>query len=381
MIDRSRIPAQVFLVVLALSASLAHADPVTFYVGTYTRGTSRGIYRLTFDSASGELGPAVLAAETKNPSFLALHPNGRWLYAVSEVSDFRGKETGAVSAFAIDAKTGDLALLNQEPSGGADPCHLVVDRGGHSVLVANYSGGTVAVLPIDADGRLRPASSVRTHEGSGPDRDRQEHAHAHGIYLDADERFALSPDLGADRVFVYRFDSAKGALEPHGAAALPPGSGPRHLTFDATGRFVYVLNELLSTVAAFSYDAAKGALAPVQTITTLPAGFSGTNSTAEIAVSRDGRFLYCSNRGADSLAVFRVEKATGRLEAAGHVPVGGKTPRHFAIDPTGRFVLAAQQNSGAIAAIRLDANTGRGALSGSSVKVDRPVCLLAMPKP
>jgi 6-phosphogluconolactonase len=255
-----------------------------------------------------------------------------------------------------------------------------VDGSGRNVLVANYTGGTVAVLPIDADGRLRPASSVKVHEGTGPNKDRQERAHAHGIYLDAAERFALSPDLGADRVFVYRFDSAKGTLEPHGAAALPPGSGPRHLTFDPKGRFVYVLNELLSTVTALSYDAAKGALAPVQTITTLPAGFSGANTTAEIAVSSDGRFLYGSNRGADSLAAFRVKAATGRLDGVGHVPVGGKTPRNFAIDPSGRFILAAHQGSGTIAAIRLDAATGLGVLSGSKVEVDRPVCLLAVPK-
>jgi 6-phosphogluconolactonase len=373
------VPFRLFLALAALAAPAA-ADPVTFYVGTYTRGTSQGIYRLTFDPATGELGPAVLAAETKNPSFLALHPNGRWLYAVSEVPDFKDASTGAVSAFAIDAKTGDLALLNQQPSEGADPCHLVVDRTGRNLLVANYTGGTVAVLPIDADGRLKPASSVRKHEGSGPDRERQEGAHAHGIYLDAAERFALSPDLGADRVFVYRFDAAKGTLEPHGAATVAPGSGPRHLTFDPSGRFVYVLNELLSTVTAFSYDAEKGALASLQTITTLPAGFAEKSWTAEIAVSSDGRFVYGSNRGADSLAVFRVEKATGRLQPAGQVAVGGKTPRHFALDPSGRFVLAAHQNSGTIAVIRLDAETGLGVLSGSTAKVDRPVCLLPVPK-
>ena len=379
MIDRLGVTGRLLLVLSAL-ASVVEAEPVTFYVGTYTGGTSRGIYRLSFDSATGALGSPALAGETKNPSFLALHPNGHWLYAVSEVSDFGGAATGAVSAFAIDAKTGDLSLLNQQPSGGADPCHLVVDGSGRNVLVANYTGGTVAVLPIDADGRLRPASSVKVHEGTGPNKDRQERAHAHGIYLDAAERFALSPDLGADRVFVYRFDSAKGTLEPHGAAALPPGSGPRHLTFDPKGRFVYVLNELLSTVTALSYDAAKGALAPVQTITTLPAGFSGANTTAEIAVSSDGRFLYGSNRGADSLAAFRVKAATGRLDGVGHVPVGGKTPRNFAIDPSGRFILAAHQGSGTIAAIRLDAATGLGVLSGSKVEVDRPVCLLAVPK-
>ena len=364
----------------AVAAPAAKPGPVTVYVGTYTDGTSRGIYRLTFDTATGTMTEPVLAVETKNPSFLALHPSGRFLYAAGEISSFEGQKTGAVSAFAIDPKTGDLALLNQQSSGGAGPCHLVVDKTGRNVLVANYGGGNVAVLPIDADGRLKPASSVRAHEGSGPNTGRQEKPHAHGIYLDAAERFALSPDLGADRVFVYRFDAAKGTLEPHGAAPLDPGAGPRHLAFHPSGKYLYTINELLSTVSAFAYDAAKGALAPLQTVSALPAGFSGTSWTAEVAVSPDGRFVYGSNRGDDSLAVFAVDRATGRLTPAGHAPVGGKNPRHFTIDPSGRFILAGHQGSGTIAVLRLDPATGLPALVGSPVKVDKPVCLLPVPK-
>jgi 6-phosphogluconolactonase len=373
----------VALAALAPSAVVAAAEkpgPVTVYVGTYTDGTSRGIYRFTFDPATGATTEPVLAGEAKNPTFLALHPGGRFLYAVGEVSSFQGVKTGAVSAFAIDPKTGDLTLLNQLSSEGTGPCHLVVDKAGRNVLVANYGGGTVAVLPLEADGRLKPASSVRVHEGSGPDKGRQEKPHAHGIYLDAAERFAFSPDLGADRVFVYRFDAAKGTLEPHGAAPLDPGSGPRHLAFHPNGKYLYVINELLSTVTAFSYDAEKGALAPIQTVSALPAGFSGKSWTAEVAVSPDGRFLYGSNRGDDSLAVFRVDAATGRLTAAGHAPVGGKTPRHFTIDPTGRFILAGHQGSGTIAVLRVDPKTGMPALVGSPVKVDKPVCLLPVPR-
>ncbi|HEX9185455.1 MAG TPA: lactonase family protein, partial [Vicinamibacteria bacterium] len=245
-----------------------------------------------------------------------------------------------------------------------------------NVLVANYGGGTVAVLPIDASGRLKKASSVRAHEGSGPSKGRQERPHAHGIYLDAAERFAFSPDLGADRVFVYRFDAAKGTLEPHGAAPVDPGSGPRHLAFHPSGKFAYAINELLSTVTAFSYDAEKGAFSPIQTITTLPAGFAGTSWTAEVEVSRDGRFLYGSNRGDDSLAVFAVDASTGRLTAKGHAPVGGKYPRHFTLDPTGRFILAGHQNSGTISVLRLDPATGMPALTGATVELDKPVCLL-----
>jgi 6-phosphogluconolactonase len=360
----------------AVAAPPAKPGPATVYVGTYTDGTSRGVYRLTFDPATGTMTSPVLAAEVKNPSFLALHPGGRFLYAVGEISSFEGAKTGVVSAFAIDTKTGGLTLLNQQPSEGTGPCHLVVDKSGRSVLVANYGGGSVAVLPIDTDGRLRRASSVRVHEGSGPTKGRQDKPHAHGVYLDAAERFALSPDLGADRVFVYRFDAAKGSLEPHGAAPLEPGSGPRHLSFSPDGKHLYVINELLSTITAFSYDAEKGALAPIQSVSTLPVAFAGTSSTAEIAVSPDGRFVYGSNRGDDSLAVFRVDGATGRLTPAGIAPVGGKTPRHFTIDPTGRFILAAHQGSGTIAVLRLDPATGLPALTGATAELDKPVCLL-----
>jgi 6-phosphogluconolactonase len=322
----------------------------------------------------------VLAAETKSPSFLALHPSGRFLYAVGEIGSFQGAKTGVLSAFLIDPRTGDLALLNQQPSEGTGPTHLVVDKAGKNVLIANYGGGNVVVLPIDADGKLKPVSSNQVHQGSGPNKGRQEKPHAHGIYLDAAERFALAPDLGADRVFVYRFDAAKGALEPHGAGSPEPGSGPRHLAFHPTGKYVYVINELTSTIAVFSWDADKGALALVQTISCLPAGFSGTSWTAEVEVSADGRFVYGSNRGDDSLAVFAVEASTGRLTVKGHVPVGGKNPRHFTIDPTGRYILAGHQASGTIAVLRLDPATGMPSLVGSPVKVDKPVCLLPVAK-
>jgi 6-phosphogluconolactonase len=378
----ARLVVGLAVAMLAVSTVVAAAEkpgPVAVYVGTYTDGTSRGIYRFAFDPATGTMTEPVLAVETKNPSFLALHPNGRFLYAVGEIGSFQGARTGAVSAFAIDPTTGDLALLNQQPSEGGGPCHLVVDRSGRNVLVANYGGGTVAVLPIEADGRLKPASSVQAHQGSGPNKGRQEKPHAHGIYLDAAERFAFSPDLGADRIFVYRFDAAKGTLEPHGAGSLEPGSGPRHAAFHPSGKYLYAINELLSTITVFSYDAEKGVLAPLQTVTTLPAGFSGTSWTAEVEVSPDGRFVYGSNRGDDSLAVFRVDAATGRLAAAGHAPVGGKYPRHFTIAPGGRFILAAHQNSGTIAVLRLDAVTGLPALVGSPAKVDKPVCLLPAP--
>lgn len=368
--------------VLALPGVANAAEtPVTVYIGTYTDGTSRGIYRASLDPADGKATAPVLAAEAKNPSFLALHPNSRFLYAVSEVDELAGVKTGAVLAFAIDSTTGDLTLLNQQPSAGGAPCHLIVDRGGRNVLVANYGGGTVAVLPIGADGRLKPASSVRSHEGRGPDTGRQKGPHAHGIYLDAAERFAFAPDLGADRVFTYRFDAETGTLTPHGAAPIEPGSGPRHLAFHPKGRHAYVINELSNTVTVFGYDPAKGELALIETVKTLPEGYTGTSYTAEIEVSPDGRFLYGSNRGHDSLVVFRIDPASGRLALAGHVPVGGAWPRHFAIEPGGGVLLAAHQRSATVAFFRLDPASGLPKPLGASVPVDRPACLLPSKSP
>jgi 6-phosphogluconolactonase len=363
----------------ALASSAIGAPPVTVYVGTYTEGTSKGIYRFSLDVETGKASAPVLAGAAKNPSFLALHPSGRSLYAVSEVDDFGGAKTGAVLAFAIDAKTGDLRKLNEQASEGTGPCHLVVDKAGKHVLVANYGGGTVAVLPIAADGSLQKASSVSTHEGKGPNAQRQEKPHAHGIYLDAAERFALSPDLGADRIFVSSLDAEKGTLSAHGAGTLEPGSGPRHLAFHPSGRFVYVINELASTVSAFSYDAAKGELQPLQTLSALPEGFKGTSYTAEIEVSPDGRFVYGSNRGHDSLAVFSVDAATGKLAPAGHVPIGGSWPRHFKIESSGRVLIAAHQRGATVGFFRLDAKTGQPSALGTPVAIDRPACVLPVP--
>lgn len=369
----------VVLVGLAAAAGAAEA-PVTVYVGTYTDGASKGIYRTSVDPATGRAEAPVLAGEAQNPSFLALHPNGRYLYAVSEVDDFGGEKAGSVLAFAVDPKTANLTLVGQQSSRGGAPCHLVVDKSGRNVLVANYGGGNVALLRIDAAGKLLPAAVVRAHEGSGADAGRQRRPHAHGIYLDAAERFAFSPDLGADRVFVYRFDAAKGSLEPHGSAALPSGSGPRHMAFHPKGRFAYVINELSSTVTAFSYDAAKGELQALETTSTLPADFAGKSYPGEIEVSPDGRFVYGSNRGHDSLVVFRVDAASGRLTLAGHVPVGGSWPRHFTLAASGRLLLAAHQRGNTLAFFRPDPASGMPARLGESLAVDKPACLLPVPR-
>jgi 6-phosphogluconolactonase len=352
------------------------------YVGTYTDRTSHGIYRFTLDPASGATTEPVLAAASENPSFLAMHPNRRVLYAVNEVASFRGERSGAVSAFAIDPASHALSPINQQPSGGADPCHLIVDREGRHVLVANYNGGNVAVLPLDASGCLQPATSVRQHAGSGPHPRRQTGPHAHAVLLDAAERFAFATDLGAERVFVYRFDAKAGSLVPNTpeAVALDPGAGPRHLAWHPSGAYLYALNELRSTVTVFRYSPDAGALQPLQTISVLPQGFSGENLTAEIAVTSNGRFLYASNRGHDSIAILAIDAAGRALTSAGFVSTGGRIPRHFAIDPSGRWLLAANQESDSITIFRVDAATGRLTPSGTSLTISKPVCVLFVPR-
>jgi 6-phosphogluconolactonase len=362
---------------LARASRASEAGAIVVYVGTYTDTTSQGIYRFTIDPVSGVASKPALVAESRNPSFLALHPSGRFLYAVGEVSASDALAHGFVRAFAVDAASGALTLLNEQPSGGPGPCHLIVDGEGTHVLVANYDGGSVAVLPIGPDGRLGPAA-VTKHEGSGPDRNRQQHPHAHGIYLHPAGHFAVSPDLGADRVFVYRF--AQGRLTPAGAGRVEPGAGPRHAVFDKPGRRLYVVNELNSTVTMFAVDAEHGALTPEQTVSTLPDGLVAKNWPAEIDLSPDGRHLYASNRGRDDVAVFDVNPTSGRLALKGHVPAGGRNPRHFAIDPTGAWMLVAHQNDDSIRVFRVDTATGLASPAGPTVQVAKPVCVLVVPQ-
>ncbi len=341
------------------------------YIGTYTGGDSRGIYVCELDSADGSLSEPRLAGEVKNPSFLALHPGGKHLYAVSEVGG-----TGAVVAFAIDAKTGGLHELNHQPTGGAGPCHVVVDKQGRNVLVANYGGGSVAAIPIGEGGRLDKPTSVIQHHGSSVNKERQSEPHAHSINLDAANRFAFAADLGLDKVLVYRFDSAKGTLAPNDppSASVAAGSGPRHFAFHPSGRFAYVINEMASTVTALAYDAEQGKLSEIHTLSTLPSEVPG-NSTAEVQVHPSGKFVYGSNRGHNSLAIFKVNADSGRLTAAGHQSTGGKTPRNFGIEPTGRYILAANQDSGSVVVLRVNQETGALTPTGASVKVGAPVCV------
>ena len=349
---------------------------LALYVGTYTSGASEGIYLYRFNLADGSLKHAGTTSGVVNPSYLTLDHSRRFLYAVNEVEEFGGAASGAVSAFAVDRKTGALRFLNQRASKGGAPCYVSVAATGRFVLVANYIGGNIAVLPVQRDGGLGEAVDVEQHTGSSPAGKRQE-AHAHFIMLDRENRFAYVCDLGIDKVMVYRFDQRAGTLSLNAPPSYSskPGAGPRHLAFHPRGRFVYVLNELNSTVSALALDPARGMLRELQTLSTLPEGFAGVNSGADIHLTPDGKFLYTSNRGHDSLACFALDARTGTLRPVGHTPTEGKTPRNFVIDPTGRYLLVANQKSDTIVAFRLDPRTGALSPTGQTASVPSPVCL------
>jgi 6-phosphogluconolactonase len=352
------------------------------YVGTYSARGSKGIGLVRFDAGAGAFGPVAVAAELPNPTFQALHPNGRVLYSVSEVRDATGRHGGSVHAFTIDRNTGALGRLNGQSSEGAGPCHVSVDRTGRCVMAANYSSGGVVAFPVDRDGRLRAASSAIQHSGSGPDPKRQQGPHAHSITPSPDNRFALAADLGLDRVMIYRLDPAAGRLTPGAPpwAAVPPGHGPRHVAFHPTLPMLYVVNEMGNTVTAFSIGGPDCALREEQTLTTLAAGFEGENTGADIHVHPSGRFLYSSNRGEDSIAVFGIG-GDGRLAPLGRQATLGRCPRNFAIDPSGAWLLAAHQESDSIVLFRIDAATGALSPVGRACELSMPVCVTLVPAP
>ncbi|MCX8156904.1 MAG: lactonase family protein [Verrucomicrobiae bacterium] len=359
---------------VTLDAATYHA-----YVGSYTGPKSKGIQYFQFDASTGRLSGGALAAEVANPTWLVVHPSRKYLYALSEVG---GAQGGGITAFALEAASGRLTRLNTQSSGGNGPCHLAVDRTGQCLLVANYGSGSVAALPIRADGSLGEAASLIQHQGASVNPQRQKGPHAHSVDVDPANRFVLVCDLGLDKVLTYRLEPAKALLAPaeppHVATA--PGAGPRHLAFHPNGRWVYVINELNNTVVQYAYQADKGSLTPLSTIPTLPEGFTGQNTTAEIAVHPNGRFVYGSNRGHDSIVVYAVDANTGRLTLVQHHPSGGKTPRHFALDPSGRWLLSGNQTSGNLVVLAVDNATGRLSETGHSVEVPA-VCVQFVPAP
>lgn len=353
------------------------------YVGTYTRGKreEEGIHHYLLDLASGKLEDRGVVGQVTHPSFLVIHPSRSFLYSVSEVSTTEGKRGGGVSAFAIDRATGGLTLLNQECVRGEGPCHLSLDPSGKVLLVANYGDGTVTALPVRDTGKVDEPTAFIQHTGSSVDPGRQKGPHAHSINTDDVGRFAFAADLGLDKVLIYRLNARLGTLEPNDppAAEVAPGSGPRHFAFHPSGRFAYVINEMGNTVTAFSYEREAGRLTTLQTITTLPEGFTGQSWTAEVLVHPSGKFLYGSNRGHDSIAIYAIDEGTGRLTSVGFEPTRGKTPRNFGIDPTGAYLLAANQESDTVVVFRIDEGTGRLTATGEVVAVPQPVCVRMMP--
>lgn len=372
----------------------AAAAPVTdhgkyiFYVGTYTNDSGKktksdGIYGFSYDAATAQIAPIGLAVETTNPSFVAIDPSGKFLYAVNELQNYKGPNSGGVSAFAIDHDkdghaTGKLTFLNEVPSRGADPCYIIVDKSGKYALVANYTGGSVAVFPVLADGKLGEATAFVQHAGKGTNPQRQEGPHAHSIDLTPDNRFAFVDDLGLDEVKIYKFDRTKGTLTPNNPpfAKVEAGSGPRHFALAPNGKFAYVVSEMAGTVTVFSADLSKGTLHSVQTISTLPKGFSGLIEDAEIEVHPSGKFLYASNRGdSNSIAVYAIDPEKGTLSLVDIASTEGKTPRHFEIDPTGTLLFAENSQSDNIVVFRIDQKTGKLTPSGLVLDVGSPVCV------
>ncbi len=377
-----RFLALTLLCAFFLTGNIVLGANFLMYVGTYTNEGSKGIYAWRFDSSTGKFTSLGLAAETPNPSFLAAHPNGKFLYAVNEISHFqRMSNTGSVSAFAIDPATGKLRLLNAQGSQGDGPCHLALDHEGKCVIVANYNNGSVASYPITPEGLVTQSVAFFQPKGSGKIPHRQDGPHAHCIAVAPDDHFALVADLGMDQVAFYHLDPATAAMsanEPR-SIKVAPGSGPRHLAFHPNGKVVYLINEMGSTIITFSYDAKAGSLSELQTVSTVPADFKGENDTAEIRVHPSGKFVYGSNRGHNSIAVFAVDSKTGTLKMIETVPTQGKTPRGFNIDPTGNFLIAANQGSKSIVEFRIDQSTGRLKPTGEVLQAFTPVDITFVP--
>ena len=360
---------------------MSASPSLLIFLGTYTPagGNSRGVYSVRLDPATGALSEPVFAAAASNPTFLAWRPDGQTLYALTESGAVGGKPGGALAAFHLNAD-GSLNLLNIEPSGSLNLSHVNIDGSGRTAAVISYGGSQVASFPLAPDGSLGPRASLITHTGPlGPNAKRQDKPHPHSITFSPDNRFIYVCDLGLDRIDQYRFDPASGQLTAVGATATVPGAGPRHSKFSADGKFLYVINELNSTVAPYAVDAATGGLTALPAFSTLPGGFTGESICAEIRLSPDGRFVYGSNRGHDSLAVFARDAGTGTLSLVEIVPSGGKHPRNFSLSPDGRWLVCANRDTDNVTVFRVDPATGRLTATGHEAKVPQAVCVLFAP--
>ena len=367
--------------VFGQTSSNKNSKEMLVYIGTYTSGKSKseGIYVYKLNLDSGQLKPYLTVKNVVEPSYLTIHKDRKYLYAVNETVEYEGKKSGAVSAFAINQNTGDLTFLNKQPSLGGAPCYITVSNNQKFVPVVNYVGGNVSVYPVETGGKLGASIELKQNVGTGPNKDRQEAAHAHSINLDPKNRYAMVCDLGVDKVFIYEFDHKTGKLKPNAAQEIyqtKPGAGPRHFAFHKNEKFAFLINELDSTITSLAFDAKRGTLTEIQTVKTLPETYTGTNNTcADLHISPNGKFVYGSNRGHDSLVVYKIDEKTGNLEYVEHTLTGGKTPRNFVISPDGKFLLAANQNSDSINVFRTDEKTGKLAPTGFTAKVPSPVCL------
>jgi 6-phosphogluconolactonase len=367
----------ILLYLLFIISCTAPQPKFLVFFGTYTGKGSDGIYAYRFNPVKGELNPVGLVAKTDNPSFITIDSAGRFLYAVNELDTFQNQPSGAVSVFAVNKESGSLTLLQQISSQGAAPAHLSIDKSGRYLMVANYNGGNAVVFPIQSDGKLGRHTAFIQDVGSGVNSERQAGPHAHFIQTTHDNRFIMIADLGIDKVIINRFDAETGSVTKtdSGYVKLNPGSGPRHIAFHQSGKFIYVVNELLSTVSVFSFDPETGVMQTKQILSTLPGNFHGNNTTAEITIDAKGKFLYVSNRGDNSIGLFAINANDGSLSSVGWFPSGGISPRHFEIDPTGQWLFAANQDSDNIILFRIDQATGRLTQTSQFVKLNSPVCI------
>lgn len=354
-----------------------YTEPILFGTGKVLQGKGEGIYVYKMDSLSGELKLSYIASAGPNPSYLTFDSSKRFLYVVNELKEYQGAQTGAVSAFLVDQDTGKLKFINRQPTHGTDPCQLIVDKTGRFVFVANFMSGSVCVLPIQADGSLGEATDVIQHQGSSVDPNRQKGPHAHGVTLDTTGQFAFVPDLGLDKLMIYKFDSVRGKLIPNDDpwVELTPGAGPRQFVFHPNEKHAYLINELDSTVIAFQYDGEQGSLKSIQTISTLPEMFDGESTCAELQISPNGKFLYASNRGHNSIAIYTINQINGTLAVVGYESTQGETPRHFIIDPEGEFLLVANQDSDNLITLKIDAASGKLNVYNDPISVPTPVCV------